>query len=159
MSQGFIYVLTNETMPGIVKIGKTKRMPSDRSAELYTTGVAMPFRLVFAILVDDVDTFERDIHEELEGRRVNPSREFFRTEGGEAILAILRLYACDFDHAVEPCDFVIDPGDYSRYVSICGVDPPDIVRVIDNISIPAWKAAAASLQEKRERRQRARASD
>lgn len=38
--QGIVYVLTNPSMPGMVKIGMTERSEMDaRLKELYTTGV------------------------------------------------------------------------------------------------------------------------
>ena len=42
--QGIVYVLTNPSMPGMVKIGMTERSEMDaRLKELYTTGVPLPF--------------------------------------------------------------------------------------------------------------------
>jgi len=44
---GIVYVLTNPTMPGLVKIGKTSRdSVMARLSELYTTGVPLPFECV-----------------------------------------------------------------------------------------------------------------
>ena len=37
--EGTVYVLTNQAMKGLVKIGKTTRDVSLRLADLYTTGV------------------------------------------------------------------------------------------------------------------------
>ena len=43
-NKGIVYLLTNECMPGIVKIGMTSRADMDnRLKELYTTGVPQPF--------------------------------------------------------------------------------------------------------------------
>lgn len=39
-----VYVLTNPSMPGLVKIGKTtQKEVSERMTQLYTTGVPTPF--------------------------------------------------------------------------------------------------------------------
>ena len=47
--QGIVYVLTNPSMPGMVKIGMTERSEMDaRLKELYTTGVPLPFDCKFA---------------------------------------------------------------------------------------------------------------
>ena len=35
---GFVYVLINESMPDLVKIGLTTWLPEDRSKQLFTTG-------------------------------------------------------------------------------------------------------------------------
>ena len=46
---GYVYILTNEAMPNLVKIGYTDRTPEERAAELYkdqnsaVTGVRVPF--------------------------------------------------------------------------------------------------------------------
>ena len=49
VSEGIIYVLTNPSMPGLVKIGKTARGDVNaRLSELYSTGVPVPFECEFA---------------------------------------------------------------------------------------------------------------
>lgn len=80
MSSGYIYVMTNPTMPGLAKVGKTSRDPSTRVAELSgATGVASPFILIFQQPVDDCDLAEKWVHLELERRgfRHASNREFF----------------------------------------------------------------------------------
>ena len=41
--EGSVYVLTNPAMPNMVKIGKTTRDVELRLADLYSTGVPLPF--------------------------------------------------------------------------------------------------------------------
>lgn len=49
---GIVYVLTNPAMPGLVKIGQTKRDKMDaRLKELYGTGVPLPFECQYACRV------------------------------------------------------------------------------------------------------------
>ena len=44
MAKGYVYLLTNEAMPGYVKIGFTERTVEERIEELSKpTGVPMPF--------------------------------------------------------------------------------------------------------------------
>ncbi len=96
MPRGYIYVLVNSSMPGLVKVGKTTRDPTQRVAELSgATGVATPFVLAFKQLFDDCDLAELQIHYELEsqGHRVSTGREFFRTETDEIIRLVLRTAA------------------------------------------------------------------
>jgi hypothetical protein len=81
MTEGYIYCLTNEAMPGLVKIGEVHtegRTPDDRARELYTTGVPLPFNVAFAKKVQNPVHEESRIHAFLNGDRVNPRREFFR---------------------------------------------------------------------------------
>jgi hypothetical protein len=77
MSRGYVYVLTNPTMPGLVKIGITTRSVAGRANELYQTGVPMPFKVSFEIKSPDCIYLERLAHERFSSVRVNDSREFF----------------------------------------------------------------------------------
>lgn len=43
-----VYVLSNEAMPGLVKIGRTSQEPAQRLRNLYTTGVPLPFKCEYA---------------------------------------------------------------------------------------------------------------
>jgi hypothetical protein len=82
MSEGYIYCLTNEAMPGLVKIGEIHtegRTPEDRIRELYTTGVPFPFTIEFAKRVKNPAQAEARIHAFLNDKRLNPRREFFKT--------------------------------------------------------------------------------
>ena len=80
-SQGYIYCLTNESMPGMVKVGMTTKTPEERADGLYTTGVPTPFKIEFAKFVENPREAEKKIHCAIEdcdlGERVNNSREFF----------------------------------------------------------------------------------
>jgi len=44
MKQGYVYILTNPSMPGLVKIGRSKNGGRKRASDLYQTGVPTPFR-------------------------------------------------------------------------------------------------------------------
>ena len=47
-----VYVLTNSAMPGLVKIGYTAQDDANsRIAQLYTTGVPVPFTIEYACKV------------------------------------------------------------------------------------------------------------
>ena len=43
-------MLTNESMPGLVKVGLTSSLPEDRAQDLYTTSVAKAFNVASARL-------------------------------------------------------------------------------------------------------------
>ena len=86
-----VYVLTNPAMPGLIKIGRTAQEDAnDRIAQLYGTGVPVPFKLEFACKVPNSDEVEKALHIAFAPWRVNPKREFFRMEADQAI-AILKL--------------------------------------------------------------------
>ena len=93
MEQGWVYLLVNPTLPGLVKVGRTTRLPSTRVAELsHATGVATPFILVFEQAFADCVSAERDLHQVLDrcGMRVAPNREFFRGTTTEIVRLVLQ---------------------------------------------------------------------
>lgn len=78
---GIVYLLTNEAMPGLVKIGKTSRCDLEkRMKELFTTGVPLPFECVYAcrVKLSHMDELEKALHTAFAPDRVNENREFFR---------------------------------------------------------------------------------
>lgn len=83
---GYIYVLSNPSMPGIVKIGRTTRDPKTRLRELNSaTGVPVPFKLEYAARTYWPTESEKYIHQSIGGLRVNAKREFFKLSKAEAI--------------------------------------------------------------------------
>lgn len=55
MAKGFVYVLSNAGMPGLLKIGSSTKVPTARAAELNTTGVPSPFEVEYYCLVGASD--------------------------------------------------------------------------------------------------------
>ena len=91
---GIVYLLTNEAMPGMVKIGMTMRDDlTKRLNELYTTGVPLPFSCAYACQVpqDRVQQIETALHAAFAPQRVNESREFFRVST-EQVIPILKAF-------------------------------------------------------------------
>lgn len=86
-----VYVLSNPAMPNLVKIGwSAGDDASTRIAQLYSTGVPVPFKLEYACRVANADEVEQALHIAFGPNRINPKREFFRIEPLQAI-AILKL--------------------------------------------------------------------
>ena len=77
MTTGYIYCLSNQSMPGLLKIGMTTRTAEERVKELYTTGVPTPFKIEITKQVTKPYEKESLIHKVLEKYRI-PSREFFK---------------------------------------------------------------------------------
>jgi hypothetical protein len=88
MSRGFVYILSNPSMPGIVKIGKTTRSVEQRAFELYQTGVPTPFEVVKSVLSPDCDELERLMHQSLDQHRINNAREFFLLDAVPAMVEL-----------------------------------------------------------------------
>lgn len=90
-----IYVLTNEAMPGYVKIGKTNNGLEQRVRELSrSTSVPLPFTVFYACTVQDAHFVERQLHDAFDNNRVNPRREFFNIDP-ERVVAALKLAAIE----------------------------------------------------------------
>lgn len=86
---GFVYVLTNPAMPGIVKIGRTKRSVDARAEELWTTGVPAPFDVYCEVKFPDCLLAEAIAHREFKEFRFSKSREFFSADP-EQVLGFLK---------------------------------------------------------------------
>lgn len=90
--QGIIYVLSNPSMPRMLKIGKTLQNDVKiRIDELSrASSVPLPFDCKYAAKVKNIDEVEKALHTAFSIHRVNPKREFFEIESYQAI-AILKL--------------------------------------------------------------------
>lgn len=87
---GYVYFLSNESMPGLVKIGMTTKAVEERMKQLNTTGVPSPFELLHIIETDDVRALEQRIHDELSEYRID-GKEFFNISKSEIMDYISRL--------------------------------------------------------------------
>jgi hypothetical protein len=101
---GIIYILTNEAMPGYIKIGKTGDLATRVKDLSRATGVPLPFEVFYAAEVDDVDFVERQIHEAFGRTRVASNREFF-TETPERVVAVIKLRQL---HEVTPREDLVE---------------------------------------------------
>lgn len=78
MTTGIVYILINEAMPGLTKIGKTVTSIEQRMRELDSTGVPLPFECFHASQVNDMNFVERQLHDAFDDTRVRQRREFFK---------------------------------------------------------------------------------
>lgn len=85
---GFVYVISNRAMPGIVKVGWTEKLAEDRAKKLHDTGVPLPFDVEFRAATSHFEAVEDEAHAILAPSRVAANREFFRTSPFEAIDAV-----------------------------------------------------------------------
>ncbi|MBI5875408.1 MAG: GIY-YIG nuclease family protein [Deltaproteobacteria bacterium] len=84
-----VYILTNEAMPGLVKIGLTTDSVESRIGQLSTqSGVPLPFECYFAAEVENCDKLEKTLHQLFSENRINPKREFFKIDPEKVVLAI-----------------------------------------------------------------------
>ena len=75
-----VYILTNESMPDIIKIGTTDNLPK-RMRDLDNTSAPLPFECFYALAFEDTSEIARIIekllHETFDDKRVRQNREFF----------------------------------------------------------------------------------
>jgi hypothetical protein len=83
-----VYILTNEAMPGYIKIGRTSTSVEQRMRELDKTSTPLPFQCYYAARVDDDQKLERTLHAAFGDHRVRSSREFFRLDPYKARVVI-----------------------------------------------------------------------
>ncbi len=84
--RGWVYIIENEAMPNILKVGYSTKDPTLRAKELAGTGAPHPFRVVFDALVEEPRTVEQATHAMLAMKR--EGKEWFRCSYSEAIAAI-----------------------------------------------------------------------
>lgn len=76
--RGYVYIVSNPSIPGLLKIGYTMDAPEQRVRQLGTTGVPLPFVLEACFLIAEPERLERALHAELAAYRPTKNREFFQ---------------------------------------------------------------------------------
>ncbi|HHL2708997.1 TPA: GIY-YIG nuclease family protein [Yersinia enterocolitica] len=95
-ANGWVYILQNDSMPGIFKVGMTTTHPIQRANELSrTTGVPTKFSVVESFISVSPEKHEKEIHKILARHRVNEDREFFK---------------CPIEKIISACHLVIPDG-------------------------------------------------
>ena len=79
-ASGCIYILENDAMPGLYKIGWTERSPEERAKELSGTGLPSPYRVAFSKSTNLTGEVEKEIHKHLDEYRLRSNREFFKAD-------------------------------------------------------------------------------
>lgn len=76
---GYVYLLKNDAMSDIYKIGMTNRTVEERVKELsLSTSIPLPFEVVCSVKVDDAKEIEQYFHKEYKEFRISNNREFFK---------------------------------------------------------------------------------
>ena len=99
---GWLYVIDTPAMPGICKLGCTRRIdPLQRVAELSSASVPFPFICRAVVFSDDVFDIETKIHNYFNNKRVNKEnlhKEFFTITPNEAITALKDVFGCEIHY-------------------------------------------------------------
>ena len=167
MSKGFVYVLTNEAMPGLVKIGRTSREVHERAREVsQSSGVPVPFTVQGFVASPDCVELERRVHTELNNCRVSVDREFFKVEPCEAVRRVeeeqypqIYEWVEGFlpDHVLVRTEEYIDGADLRSMASDLGVGVEEISLAFHLLrpedfapAIQRWRQRRASTDSKNE---------
>ena len=95
VSEGIVYILINQAMPGYIKIGRTVTSVEQRVLELSrSTSVPLPFECYYAVKVANAHAVEAALHDAFGDHRINPKREFFSI-APERVVAVLKLLAIE----------------------------------------------------------------
>ena len=111
-SGGFVYVITNRAMPGLVKVGRTTRMPEERARELGGAGVPYPYEVRYALRTSAHRAVEAAAHKLLKAVRLQHEGggvEWFACSVREARNAIKR--------AARKVDSIFQPGSFPHHVA------------------------------------------
>lgn len=84
--RGWVYVISNKSIPGLVKVGYSTKDPTSRAEELNHTGIPHKYVVDYDVLVDDPFRIEKKAHKLLGS--VHESKEWFRCSAENAVVAI-----------------------------------------------------------------------
>jgi len=97
----WVYVLSNPTTPGLLKIGYTKSDPDTRAKQISNaTGVALPYKVEWAFKCFNGEQLEGEVHRMLSEFRVNNAREFFEVDLSEAKKAIMKIIIPNIEQSI-----------------------------------------------------------
>ena len=82
--EGYVYVVSNKSIPGKLKIGQTTRSIGERLAELNNTSVPTDFEIELCCSVYDAPKAEKVLHRHFE-TRFKQEKEFFEVTIAEAV--------------------------------------------------------------------------
>jgi hypothetical protein len=103
-----VYVLTNEAMEGMVKIGRTTTSVEQRIRELDNTSMPLPFQCFYAAEVGNSALVEGKLHRIFSDKRIRSNREFFRADANQVKEAI---QLAELKEVTPKVDVVVDASD------------------------------------------------
>jgi hypothetical protein len=133
---GFVYILSNESMPGLVKVGFTTNDPRKRAKELQSSGVPTPFKVELAMFCDNAYEVEQCAHENLSDYRVK-NREFFNVHLRHAMEIVFGLI---YDGLYIADDFNrISDQHVCKYSGLAECEPWEVLLLLHQITPKEWK--------------------
>jgi hypothetical protein len=87
--RGWIYVISNKAMVGLVKVGHSTKDPRLRAEELDNTGSPYPYIVEVDVLVEEPYQIEQQVQRNM--MHLSAGKEWFRCTPKEALKQILRV--------------------------------------------------------------------
>lgn len=85
-TRGWVYIIVNKAMKGLIKIGYSERDPLLRAIELESTGTPYKFTVIYDALVREPNKVEQTVHSQL--KEFNADKEWFNCSIRVAIESI-----------------------------------------------------------------------
>jgi len=88
----YVYIFSNDSIPGQYKIGYMSKTPEQRAKQLSSgTNTPTPFQVEWYFKCFRGDLLEQEVHQHLNEYRINDNREFFRVSFDHAKQVIENL--------------------------------------------------------------------
>lgn len=84
--RGWVYIIINQSIPNLIKIGYSTKDPSIRAKEFDGTGVPYDYEVIYDALVDNPREVEQLVHRDL--KEFNENKEWFNCSISIGINAI-----------------------------------------------------------------------
>lgn len=89
--RGYVYLISGHAQAGLVKVGQTRKAPTERAKTLYTAAVLLPLHVLDAWAVHDRHWVEREAHRQLTRSGVPRAKEFFSADLPQLRACIARV--------------------------------------------------------------------
>lgn len=87
-NEGWVYLITNEAMPGLIKIGYTLKTPDERARDLAGTGNPYEYTVKYAVLTKNPRELEIKLHKQFANDRAG--KEWFNLSAAK-VAGFIRL--------------------------------------------------------------------
>ena len=111
--RGWVYIISNKSMPGLLKVGFTTKDPESRATELNSTGAPHPYKVEYDALVYDPYKIEQAVQKKLKCKL--EGKEWFRCDVFEAIKVIRDIAGEQI--LVEDCELDIEWEEYQAFLA------------------------------------------
>jgi len=91
--KGWVYVISNQAMPNLIKVGHSMKDPEIRADELDHTGSPHPYNVEYEMLIDNPYEIEKRVHKLLLDKR--EGKEWFRCSSEVAVATIKQVAGDD----------------------------------------------------------------